>query len=136
MPLASNRELDRYVDQEIRTLPVKASAHLYKGAFVGLEAATGLARPLVGGDPFAGVAYEEADNTGGADGAICVRVFTLGDFDHPLSGVTRASNGALLYASADNALSLTSSGNSLVGRQVDVPGTNRVVLRIKSVFSS
>src|SRR5438132_4379154 len=99
MALSANREVDRYVDQELRTVPVKGSAHIYKGALVGL--ASGYARGLVAGDAFAGIAYEEADNTGAADGAISVRVYTLGDFEHTLSSAGRANNGAAVYASDD-----------------------------------
>jgi hypothetical protein len=136
MALTANRELDRYVDEELRALPVKGSAHIYKGALVGIDSSTGCARGLVAGDAFAGVAYEEADNTGGADAAIVVRVYTMGDFEHALTSASRTSNGAAVYASADNTLTLTSSGNSAVGRQVEVPATNKIIVRIKSVFNS
>jgi hypothetical protein len=134
MPLSSNRELDRYVDQELRALPVKGSAHIYKGALVGIDAATGCARGLVAGDAFAGVAYEEADNTAGADAAIAVRVYTMGDFEHAFTSAARTNNGAAIYASADNTLTLTSSGNSAVGRQIEAPTSSKIVLRIRTVF--
>src|SRR5262245_52987380 len=129
MPLTANREVDRYVDQELRTVPVKANAKIYKGALVGLT--SGYARGLVAGDAFVGIAYEEMDNTGGTDGAVSVRVFTLGDFDHALGSASRANNGAAVYASDDATLTLTSSGNSLVGRQVDVPTSGKIVLRLR-----
>ncbi len=129
MALTTNREVDRYVDQELRSLPVRGGARVYKGAFVGLSG--GYARPLVAGDPFAGIAYEEADNGTGSDGAVLVRVFTLGDFELPLVGAARANNRAALFASDDQALTGTASGNSFVGHQIDVPATNRVLLRIQ-----
>lgn len=134
MPLTSNRELERYVDQELRALPVKGAARIYKGALVGIDAATGCARGLVAGDAFAGVAYEEANNSTGSDAAITVRVYTLGDFEHALGSAARTSNGAAVYASADNTLTLTASGNSAVGRQIDAPTSSKIVVRIKSVF--
>lgn len=127
--LTANREVDRYVDQELRALPVKASTHIYKGAFVGL--ASGFARGLNAGDSFAGVAYEEADNSSGADGAISVRVYTEGDFEHTLASAARSNNGAAVYASDDNTLTLTSTNNSAVGNQVDVPATNKIILRLR-----
>lgn len=136
MALTANRELDRYVDQELRALPVKAAAHIYKGALVGIDSATGCVRGLVAGDAFAGVAYEEADNSGGADAAIAVRVYTQGDFEHALASAARTNNGAIVYASADDTLTLTASGNSAVGRQIEAPTSAKIVLRIKSVFSS
>lgn len=129
MALTENREVDRFVDQELRSLPVKAGAKVYKGALVGLS--SGYARGLVAGDAFAGIAYEAADNTGGADGAISVRVFTMGDFEHALASASRANNGAAVYASDDATLTLTSTGNSLVGRQVDVSGSGKIVLRLR-----
>jgi len=128
MALTSNREVDRYVDQELRSLPVAGSAHLYKGSFVGLSG--GYARPLTAGDAFAGIAYEEVNNTG-ADGAASVRVFTLGDFELTLTGADRANNRGPLYASDDATLTTTASGNSFVGYQIDVPSTGCVVLRIQ-----
>ncbi|HOA73991.1 MAG TPA: DUF2190 family protein [Phycisphaerae bacterium] len=134
MALSSNRELDRYVDQELRALPVKASTHIYKGALVGIHAATGCVRGLVAGDSFAGVAYEEADNSAGADAAICVRVYTQGDFEHPFTSAARTNNGAAIYASDDATLTLTATNNSAVGRQIEAPTSGKIVLRIKSVF--
>jgi hypothetical protein len=129
MALTANRDLDRYVDQELRALPVKTNVHIYKGAFVGLSG--GYAQPLAAGDAFAGIAYEEADNGGGADGAKSVRVYTCGDFEHALGSASRANNGAVVYASADDTLTLTSSGNSAVGNQVDVPSSGKIILRLR-----
>ena len=57
--------------------------------FVGLSSA-GYAQPLVAGDPFMGIAYEEADNTTGANAAVSVRVYTLGDFGHALAGASES----------------------------------------------
>jgi predicted RecA/RadA family phage recombinase len=134
MALTANREVDRYVDQELRTLPVKGGAHVYKGALVGLTG--GFARGLAAGDPFVGIAYAEADNSAGSDGDQVVRVFTLGDFEHALGSASRANNGAAVYASDDATLTLTASGNSLVGRQVDVPAAGRIVLRLRTWMGS
>ena|GEM_PF-5219546 len=78
MALTANREVDHYVDQELRTVKVAAAAHIYKGALVGLTG--GYARGLVAGDTFVGLAYEECDNSGGSDGDKSVRVYTVGDF--------------------------------------------------------
>jgi len=128
MALTANRDVDRYVDQELRALPVKTGAHIYKGAFVGLSG--GYAQPLAAGDSFAGIAYEEVYNTG-ADGAKSVRVYTSGDFEHALGSASRANNGAAVYASSDDTLTLTSSGNSAVGNQVDVAATNKIILRLR-----
>lgn len=129
MALTANRELDRYVDQELRQYAVASGAHVYKGGFVGLNA-SGYARALVAGDRCVGIAYEEADNTGGADAATRVRVFTLGDFPHTLAGAALADIGRPVYASADDTLTLAAAGNSFVGWVVDRPSANAVIVRL------
>ena len=35
MALTANQEVDRLVDQELRQYGLRASAHVYKGGFVG-----------------------------------------------------------------------------------------------------
>ncbi len=129
MALSANRELNRYVDQELRTMPVKASTHIHKGALVGLNG--GHARPLVAGDSFAGVAYDEVDNSGGSDGERMVRVYTQGDFEHALASASRANNLTAIYASDDEMLTTSSEATSFVGYQVDVTAVNTIVLRIQ-----
>ena len=130
MALTANRDVDRYVDQELRTLPVKASSHIYKGAFVGLSG--GYARGLVAGDALGGIAYEEVDNSSGSEGDKMIRVFTLGDFEHALSSASRTNNKSPVFASDDETLTTTASGNSFVGHQIDVPSANKIVLRIQA----
>jgi len=129
MALTKNRDVDHYVDQELRTFQVAATKRVFKGGFVGLNA-SGYAQPLVAGDAFVGVAYEEADNTSGAAGAISVRVYTLGDFGHTLTGATVAHIGRPVFASGDDTLTLTSAGNSYVGWVQDVITTNEIIVRI------
>lgn len=129
MALTANRDVDRYVDQELRTLPLKANARIYKGAFLGFSG--GFIRGLVAGDGFAGIAYEEADNTGGADGAVSARAFTGGDFELAMTSASRTNNGSVVYASDDGTVTATASGNSNIGNQVDVPSTNRVIVRLR-----
>lgn len=129
MALTANREVDHYVDQELRSYPVAAAKHVFKGALVGINA-SGFAQPLIAGDAFAGVAYEETDNSGGANGARAVRVYTQGDFALTLAGITAASVGRPIFASADDTLQLRGTGNSYVGVAQDVPATGALILRI------
>ncbi len=129
MALTANREVDHYIDQELRTYRVAAGQHIYKGALVGL-AASGYAQPLAAGDPFVGIAYEEADNGSGSDGDLSVRVYTLGDFGMTLTGATVAGLGRPVFASADDTLTFTGAGNSYLGLVQDVPATNEIILRI------
>ncbi|UCE60485.1 MAG: hypothetical protein JSU63_01805 [Phycisphaerales bacterium] len=128
MALSANRDVDHYIDQELRSFQVAASAHIFKGAFVGLSG--GYARPLTAGDPWVGIAYEEMNNSSGADGDLSVRVYTTGDFGLTLSGATVSSIGRPVFASADDTLTFTGAGNSYVGIVQDVVATNEIILRI------
>lgn len=131
MALSANRELNRYVDQELRTFPIAGGAHVFKGAIVGVERADGFARGLVAGDVFAGIAYEEIDNSAGIDGAASVRLYTQGDFILPVTNATQARIGGPVYASADDAMGVVPlSGASYIGILVGVAGSNQGVVRI------
>ena len=129
MALSANREVDRYVDQELRSYPVAASTHVYKGALVTLNA-SGFAEALGAGNRFAGLAYEEADNSSGADSDLRVRVFTLGDFGHTLTGATVADVGRAVYADADDTLTFAPGGNTFVGYVKDWVTTHEIIVRL------
>lgn len=129
MALTANREVNHYVDQELRTLRVKDSAHIYKGALVGVDA-TGYARGLVAGDLFIGLALQEKDNSAGSDGDLSVRVYTLGDFDHAVSGAAITDVGRPVFASADGTLTFTAAGNSYVGIVQYFVSSGNIILRI------
>jgi hypothetical protein len=129
MALTKNRELDHYVDQQLRSYPVEAAKHVFKGAFVGLSA-SGHAQPLVAGNRCVGIAFEEADNTDGADGDLAVRVYTRGDFHHVLSGAAQTNVGDPVFASDDGTLTFTKSTNTYVGHAQDVPATGEIILRL------
>ena len=132
MALSANRELDRFVDQELRSYRVAASTHVYKGAFVGLNSG-GYARGLVAADASVGVAYEESDNSSGSNGDKSVRVFTLSDFQHTLSGAGITDIGRAVYASADNTITFDPSGNSFVGYIQDYMDTDEIILRFGGI---
>jgi len=129
MALTANREVDRFVDQELRSYAVAASKNVFKGGFVGLSAG-GYAQPLAAGDAVAGIAYEAADNTAGQDGDVMVRVFTLGDFGMTLAGATTANIGQSVFASDDATLTFDPDGHSFVGYVQDVMTANDIVLRL------
>jgi len=133
MALSANREVKFYAGQELIDLLVADNVHIYKGAMVGLDATSGYARPLVAGDTFAGVAYHEADNTiaGHSAGGIRVRLHQYVDVVHALAGVTESDIGASVYASDDGTLTLTASGNSLVGKVIAVETTNTARVRLQ-----
>lgn len=117
--LSANASLNRAVDQEIREFPVGAGVHLYRDGAVGLDPA-GYLKPFEPGDRFAGFAYEECDNSGGAAGDVKCRVQTLGDWTLPITGIAAAHAGRAVFAAADDAFALTGHPDAFVGRVVHV----------------
>lgn len=132
MALIANRDVDYYVDQELRSFELAPAAHVYKGALVGLGS-DGYAHGLVAGDTFVGIAYEEMDNTSGSYGRRSVRVHTLGDFGHALAGATIADVGRPVFASMDDTLTLSSDGNSYVGIVVNLIMGGEVMVRLDAL---
>lgn len=132
MALTVSRDVPHFVDQELREFKVAASANVFKGAFVSLKA-DGYLTPVVAGDKLAGIAYEEADNSSGADGDKKVRVFTEGTFQHTLSGAAQTNVGDAVYASADDTLTFTSTSNTYVGFCVGVPEAGKIDLRLDTL---
>ena len=49
MALTANRELNRFVDQELRSFGVAAAEKVFKGALVGIDRSSGFVRNLVSG---------------------------------------------------------------------------------------
>ena len=130
MALTASVERPHLTDQELREYPVEASAKIYKGAGLG-KSASGHAQPLVAGNVFLGLAYEEADNTGGADGAKKVRAYTVGDFEVPLSSAAQSNQGDKVYMSDDGTFTFTSTSNSFVGHCMGLgDAANTIVLRL------
>jgi|GEM_PF-661423 len=129
--LSANAEVDRYVDQELRSYPVGASVHVYKGALVGIDPA-GYLKAFVPGDLFVGVAYEEADNSSGSAGDINCRVFVVGDFSYTLTGVTVKDVGKAVFATADDAIALSGHPDAFVGRVVVREASNTATIRLRA----
>ena len=148
MALNANREVDQFVDQEIRRYPVTRGVRIFKGSFVGLNWPHRFARPLRTGHPSdlcAGLAYESVNNTEGQDAERSVRVYTLGDFLLPLAGATRSDidwDRKSVYAIDDETLTFeayhragewadgVSIPNAVVGVCVDVPAGGQIILRL------
>ncbi len=132
MALTRNREVDHYIDQELRSFQVAKGAHVFRGAFVGLND-EGLARGLVAGDLFAGVAYEEIDNESGHDGDLSVRVYTLGDFGHNLPDAAVSEIGKPVFAMADDKLTFAPQDHTYVGWVQDRIARDEVILRLDTM---
>lgn len=95
--------------------PVIAADIIYRGAAVGLVDGTGLARPLVAGDRFAGFAEAKADNVAGAASAINVRVIESGKVKLAVSGAVITDAGQPVYATDDDTFTFNPVGASFVG---------------------
>lgn len=136
MALSANRDVKFYASQELLDLPVKDDVNIYKGAFVGVDSATGYVRPLVAGDAFAGIAYQQADNTGTghANGAVRVRLHQHVDIVHAVSGATIADVGAAVYASDDGTLTTTEGSNTAVGTLVGIESSGIGRVRCTPTF--
>ncbi len=115
------------MDQSLRTFRVKGSTTIFRGGLIGLSA--GYARELVAGDAFPGVADEEIVNAG-SDGAVAVRVRTVADIEHALSGAAQTDVGRPVFASADDTLTFVAAGNSYVGIVQDFVSSGVVIVRI------
>ena len=113
---------------DIQELPMIAADIIYEGAAVG-DNASGLARPLVAADPFLGFAERTVDNSAGAASAKNVRVRTRGQVQLSVVGASSAADvSETVYASDDDTFTLTSSGNSAIGKVARwVSGTTCIV---------
>jgi hypothetical protein len=130
MTLSLDANVNRYVEQQLRTLAVKGGSLIYRGALVGLDRSIGYARPLQATDLFQGIAYEKCNNAAGANGDREVTLFTQGDFEFALTGAARTHIGRPVFATDDNTLTLAGAAAAYVGQIIDVPASGRVILRI------
>ncbi|MDI6853161.1 MAG: hypothetical protein QME75_06090 [Deltaproteobacteria bacterium] len=83
--------------------PVAGATKIYAGSLVGANA-EGFAVPAAdtAGLKFLGVALEQVDNTGGANGAKVVRLRRTGVFEFNAASITQAMVGAPMYLKDDN----------------------------------
>lgn len=85
--------------------PVAANIKIYAGSLVCVNT-TGYAVPAAdtAGLKFAGVALEQADNTGGANGAKTVRLRRSGVFEFDAASITQAMVGTAMYIVDDHTM--------------------------------
>lgn len=115
-------DTERWADEYLIPLPVKANAVIRQGALVMVnggyaeEAAPGTGKIALG------VAQETVDNTGGTDGAkkVLVRrgVFRFGN--DPADPVGPTELGKDVYATGPNTVGKTGTGRSKAGRALKV----------------
>ena len=85
--------------------PVAANTKIYAGSLVCANS-TGYAVPAAdtAGLKFAGVALEQADNTGAANGASTVRLRRSGAFQFDAASITQAMVGTAMYIVDDHTM--------------------------------
>lgn len=97
---------------DINQLTVAAGVTIYEGAFVFALKADGtavVASPAISTHSFAGIAVQ------GATAGNKVTLKDRGKVQMPVTGASAASVGAIVYASADDTLTVTASTNVPVG---------------------
>jgi len=94
------------------------------------------ARPLTATDRFVGFAESPADNTGGANGAIRVRVRERGKVELIVTGADATKVGAPVYASDDGTFTLTATSNSKIGWVHRHVSSTTVVVAFDSVLAN
>jgi hypothetical protein len=103
-----------YENDGHNSFPMVAADIIYEGAAVG-DNGSGIARPLVAGDPFRGFALRKVDNSAGAEGDKRVEVRHRGLVVLPITSLAITDVGKDVYASDDNAFTLTQSTNTRIG---------------------
>lgn len=115
--LAADLEVQEQ-EGKLVSMPVVASDIIYKGAMVIVDAA-GYVAPAAptASTFFAGIAYEQADNSSGSAGAINCRVMAKGSFLLTGSGLAQSDVGSLVYVTDDQTISTSQASNAqIVGR--------------------
>lgn len=130
--LTAARELNRYVDQSIRSFPVKGSTKIWKGGLYCVDANGYLVVPATGLQ-FVGIAAKSVDNSAGADGAKFCDLFTQGDFEHPLASSTIANvrDAAYVVNGDDSTISTSATSNVYCGEIIGCPVAGTIILRLR-----
>ncbi len=127
--LSDNYEAKRQ-DGEIISVPVLASAVIYKGALV-VDKGTGYASAGADGSGyiFLGVAVESA--TGGAtDGLTSVRIYKTGVYQYHKSTAVQTDLTVAMYIHDDNTVGTTSTNTVACGYCVGIVDSTHIKLRI------
>lgn len=131
MTLSANTPINEMLG-DFEDFPLYQAIHAYEGAMI-FNRADGYATNAAGGLLFLGHADAESDNSSGASGAKNVRV-RRGAYrcQVTLTGVALTDQGKDVYASDDGTLTLTSSGNSRVGKVVRYVTTNTCIVEFQA----
>lgn len=124
-----------------RDFAVAATTVIYKGGFVGLNAAGHLvmyASPtvgttIVGGHRFVGIALDHIASQTAAGDATC-EALVDGYFEHDLTSAVIADTGKPVFASDDNTLTLAQAGNAYVGFIHNFRAAGKVIVKLDAYY--
>ena len=98
-----------------------AAVNLYQNTIAFYDATTGYVTndDNAGANPFAGIVYQQCDNSGGSAGDKVVELYTEGVFRLTGSSFTQGTAGDLIYATDNFTTTATSTNASRIGRAVN-----------------
>ena len=98
-----------------------AAVNLYQNTIAFWDASTGYVTndDNAGANAFAGIVYQQCDNSGGSAGDKVVELYTEGVFRLTGSSFTQATAGDLIYATDNFTTTATSTNASRIGRAVN-----------------
>lgn len=117
----------------INELPVLGGAVIYQGSAVGGNP-SGYANSLQASDLFLGFAEDHCDNSAGSDGAKNIRVRKKGALLLEIPGVTLADVNKSVYATDDNAFTLSSAGAVYIGRISRIESSGMALVEFSSAM--
>lgn len=98
-----------------------AAVNLYQNTIAFYDATTGFVTndDNAGANAFAGIVYQQCDNSGGSAGDKVVELWTEGVFRLTGSSFTQGTAGDLIYATDNFVITATSTNASRIGRAVN-----------------
>ena len=109
-----------------------AAVNLYENTIAFWDASTGFITndDNAGANAFAGIVYQQCDNSGGSAGDKVVELWTEGVFRLTGSSFTQATAGDLIYATDNFVITATSTNASRIGRAVNYVSATQVDVMI------
>lgn len=109
-----------------------AAVNLYQNTLAFWDASTGFITndDNAGANAFAGIVYQQCDNSGGSAGDKVVELYTEGVFRLTGSSFTQATAGDLIYATDNFVITATSTNASRIGRAVNYVSATQVDVMI------
>ena len=109
-----------------------AAVNLYQNTIAFWDASTGFITndDNAGANAFAGIVYQQCDNSGGSAGDKVVELYTEGVFRLTGSSFTQATAGDLIYATDNFVITATSTNASRIGRAVNYVSATQVDVMI------